>query len=570
MGELGDVEAPEGAGGGSSAGRAEVAAEAVDRLERGRAAYAGWAWADACASLMQADEAAPLEAEDLELLATSLFMLGRVDEFLIVLERAYQTRLDDGDGLRAARCAFYLGVNLAVQGEVGRATAWFGRAQRLVEREGRDCVELGYLLMPVAMQREAAGDFEAAYAAASTAVEIGERFRDRDLSSLAMHAQGLALIKHGRVPEGLALLDEAMLAASGGELSPIITGVVYCGVIAGCEEAFELRRAREWTDALARWCDRQPELVAFSGRCLAHRAEIMQLDGAWPDALEEARRARERSERAMNRAAAAQAVYLQGEVLRLQGNFGAAEAAYRDANQDGREPQPGLALLRHAQGDTEAAAAALRRALAETAEPLKRARLLPAHAEIMVAVGDDAEARRASRELEEIAKSSQSAMLRAVVEQVRGMVELAEGDPRSALISLRRGWQTWQELGAPYEAARTRVLVGLACRALGDEETAEMELEAARAVFDRLGAAPDVSRAASLTRREESRPTHGLTGRELEVLRLVAQGKTNREIASALVVSEHTVARHLQNIFGKLRVSSRAAATAFAFEHGLF
>jgi ATP/maltotriose-dependent transcriptional regulator MalT len=309
-------------------------------------------------------------------------------------------------------------------------------------------------------------------------------------------------------------------------------------------------------------------MVAFTGRCLAHRAEILQLHGEWGQALEEARRARDRCERALNRAAAGQAVYQQAEVLRRQGDFAAAEAAYRDANACGREPQPGMALLRLARGDVEAAASAIRRALAETSPPLKRSRLLPAQAEIMVAAGDVDEARRAAEELTGIAAAYPSAMLGAIADQVEGAVELEAGDPRAALVTLRRAWQVWQELDAPYEAARTRVLLARACRALGDEDTASLELDAARGTFGELGAKPDLARLDVLAF-PSGRAAHGLTARELEVLRLVAAGKTNREIAAMLVVSEHTVARHVQNILGKLRVPSRTAATAFAFEHDL-
>jgi ATP/maltotriose-dependent transcriptional regulator MalT len=381
--------------------------------------------------------------------------------------------------------------------------------------------------------------------------------------------QGNTLIKQGRVVEAFRLLDEAMLAAIGGELSPIITGVVYCGAIAGCEEAYELRRAHEWTDALARWWEGQPDMVAFTGRCLAHRAEILQLHGDWPRALDEARRARERCERAMNRVAAGQAAYQQAEVLRRQGELAGAEAAYREANALGREPQPGLALLRLAQGDADGAAAGIRRALAETIEPLRRSRLLPAHAEIMVAAGDLEEARNACRELGEIAAAYPSAMLEAIAAHEQGSVELAAGDARGALVSLRRAWQIWQELEAPYEVSRTRVLLGLACRELGDEDSATLELEAARAAFEELGARPELARVDALVRSGDAGDTHGLTARELEVLRLVAAGKTNREIAGVLVLSEHTIARHVQNILTKLRVSSRTAATKFAFEHDL-
>jgi ATP/maltotriose-dependent transcriptional regulator MalT len=519
--------------------------------------------------LTAADEAARLGAQDLQLLATSAFMLGRVDDFLHFMERAHHAYLEEDDALAATRCAFYLGVNLAIRGEVARASGWFGRGHRLVEREGRECAEQGYLLVPEAMRQLMSGSYAAAATTAAEAAEKGDRFRDADLLALALHIQGQSLIKQARTAEGLRLLDEAMLGVTSGEASPVITGVVYCGVISGCEDAYEVRRAREWTEALARWCEQQPELVAFTGRCLAHRAGIMQLRGAWADALEEARRARERSEQAMNDAATGEALYQQAELYRLQGEFAAAEAAYRDANRWGREPQPGLSLLRLGQGDDGAAAAAIRRALGETSDALSRTRLLPAHAEIALALGDVEEARRAADELSAITADYGSTMLRAIAARVQGSVALAEGDATGALVSLRAGCGLWQELEAPYETARTRVLIGLACRALGDDDTAALELETATCAFEQLGALPDLARVEALAGRAETSDSHGLTRRELEVLRLVAAGKTNREIAAALVISEHTVARHVQNIFTKLRVSSRTAATAFAFEHRL-
>jgi DNA-binding CsgD family transcriptional regulator len=540
----------------------------ANELERGRESYAQRAWMDAYESLSRADEAAPLGLDDLELLTISASMVGRMDDHLALLERAHQACQEAGDGLRAARVAFWLGMNLAIRGEIGPAGGWFGRAQRLVEDEDRDCVEQGYLLIPAAIQQQTMGDFEAAYAALADAVEIGERFRDADLIAAVLQFQGLIRIKQGRVEEGLGLLDEAMVAVTAGDVSPVMSGVVYCGVIACCEEAFEPRRAREWTNALTRWCEGQPQMVSFTGRCLAHRAGIMQLHGEWRDALEEARLARERCEQAMNQAATGQALYQQGELLRLQGDFTAAEDAYRDANRYGREAQPGLALLRLGQGEVAPAAAAIRRVLGETTEPLQRAVLLPAYVEIMLAADDIVKARDACGELEEIATGSGSTMLDAIAARARGAVELAEGDAPAALVSLRHAWQVWQELGAPYEVALARVLVGLACRSLRDEDSAELELGAARAVFEQLGAAPDVARVDSYTR-SAAADTHGLSPRELQVLRLVATGKTNREIATELVVSEHTVARHVQNIFGKLGVSSRTAATAFAFERDL-
>jgi DNA-binding CsgD family transcriptional regulator len=543
--------------------------DAIDELGRGREAYAGRAWMDAYKWLSNADRAAQLGVEDLELLATSAFMIGRDDECLSNLKRAYQRHLDAGDAMRAVRCAFWVGMTLALRGEMGHATGWLGRAQRLVEREGGDCVERGYLLVPVMLRHEAIGDWETAFATAADAAEIGERFGDADLLALAVHEQGCALIQQGQLEEGLGLLDEAMVAVTAGELSPIVTGIVYCSVIMGCQEVYELRRAQEWTDALTQWCEEQPEMVAFSGRCLVHRAEIMELHGAWREALEEARRAHHRSVQGKNRSAVAQAFYRQGEVHRLQGRFYAAEDAYRDASRCGFEPQPGLALLRLAQGNDDAAAAAIRRVVGETTEPLKRARLLPAYVDIMLAAGDVEEARTACRELETISARYESGMLGAMVAQAEGAVDLTEGNARAALLALRRAWRIWQELEVPYEAARVRVLVGLACRALGDDDTATLELEAARGVFEQLGAAPDLAKVDSLPWGALSADAHGLTPRELQVLRLVAAGETNKAIAAELVLSGRTVDRHVSNIFSKLGVSSRAAATAYAYEHQL-
>jgi DNA-binding CsgD family transcriptional regulator len=419
------------------------------------------------------------------------------------------------------------------------------------------------------LRHEASGDWEAAYATAADAAEIGERFGDQDLLALAVHEQGHALVKQGRVEEGLGLFDEAMVAVTAGELSPIVTGMVYCSVIMGCQEVYALHRAQEWTAALTQWCEQQPEMVAFSGRCLVHRAEIMELHGAWREALEEARRAHQRSVQGKNQPAAAQAFYRQGEVHRLRGEFSAAEEAYRDASRCGCEPQPGLALLRLAQGNGDAASAAIRRVVGETTEPLKRARLLPAYVEIMLAMGEAEEARSACRELEEVLTQYNSGMLRAMVAHAEGAVALTQGDAREALPALRHAWQVWQELEVPYEVARVRVLLGQACRAVGDDDTATLELVAARGVFEQLGATPDLAKVDSLARDALSVDAHGLTPRELQVLRLVAAGETNKAIAAELFLSDRTVDRHVSNIFTKLGVSSRAAATAYAYERQL-
>ena len=540
---------------------------AVAELERGRVAYAQRAWLDAFEALCRADAESPLDPDDLELLATSAALTGHREEHHAALERIYRRRLDADETHLAARSALMLGMSLAIGGEVGPAMGWIGRAQQLIEEAGDECVEQGWLLVPVVFQREAAGDLEAAYRAATGAAAVGTRFGDADLFALGSTFSGSLLIKQGQIDAGLRQLDEAMVGVTSGDVSPFFAGVIYCGVIASCEEAFEARRAQEWTDALTRWCEAQPQLVAFTGRCLAHRAGIKQRHGAWTDALEEAALARQRSEQATNRAATGQAWYQQGELHRLRGDFASAEAAYREASTYGREPQPGLALLRLAQHNGEAAAAAIKRALAETVEPLQRAVLLPAYVEILLARGAVDDAAAASDELERIAETRERTMLLAIAAQVRGAVELARDDPEAALRALRKAWQVWDELDAPYEGARVRLLVGLACRALGDDDGATLEFDASRAVFERLGAMPDVARVDSL--RGAPGTTHGLSDRELEVLRLVAAGKTNRQVAAELVVSEHTVARHVQNIFAKLNVSSRTAATAFAFEHDL-
>lgn len=538
-------------------------------LERGRVSYAKRAWLDAYESLSLADEVDPLDAEDLELLARSAYMLARDDDYVRGLERAHHAHLDAGEVPRAARCTWWIGHNLLMRGDTARATGWFGRGDRLLDREGRDCVERGYLLLPVLIQADASGDARTAYATATEAAAIGERYRDPDLVTIARMGQGHALVQQGRTEEGFRLVDETMVAVTTGELSPIVAGIVYCNTIAFCQISHEVRRAREWTNALTEWCDRQPDMVAHTGVCLVHRAEVMQLQGAWRAALEEAQQAGERLLGALNQRRAGSALYCQGEVHRLRGEFAAAEEAYRGASRLGFDPQPGLALLRLAQGNGDAAAAAIRRVVDEAEEPLKRAALLPAHVEIMLAAGELEEARRTSDELNAISETHASDLLSATAAYSGGAVALAQGGAQTALGALRRAVDTWQELEAPYETARTRVLVGLACDRLGDHDAAALELEAARTVFEDLGAAPDLTRVDSLLTPAPSKTTHGLSARELEVLRHLAEGKTNKVIATELVLSERTVERHVSNIFAKLGVSSRAAATAFAYEHQL-
>jgi ATP/maltotriose-dependent transcriptional regulator MalT len=532
-------------------------------LERARAAYAERSWLEAHKGFTHADEAEPLAPEDLELFATTARMLARDDEAVELLERAHHAYLERGEIPRAAYCAGWIGMSLSYRGTVGPAGGWLARARRLLEDVPQETAVHGYALLPTIFRREAEGDLEAAAAAAAEAAAIGKRHGDPELMALAIHTQGHMLVLAGRVPEGLALLDEAMVIVTTTELSPFVVGLVYCGVILGCQAGFEVGRAREWTLELTRWVEQQRDLVAFTGRCLVHRAEILQLGGSWSEALEETRLAVDRLVETQN-SAAGLALYRQGELLRLRGEFRGAEAAYRDASRNGWEPQPGLAQLRLAQGKRNAAVATIRRACAEVTEPIKRAALLPAQIEIALSEGEIEEARTACRELRALATQYESAMLEAIVAYADGAVAIAESDAPSALASLRRAQRLWLELDAPYEVARTRELIARACSSLGDDEATALELEAARELYERLGAAPDLARVST-----GSGPSYGLSERELEVLRLVASGKSNREIASALVISEHTVARHLQNIYAKLRLPSRAAATAFAFEHEL-
>ena len=364
-----------------------------------------------------------------------------------------------------------------------------------------------------------------------------------------------------------------MTAVIAGEISPIVSGIVYCAVIEACHQLYDLRRAQEWTSALTRWLDSQPDLVPFRGNCLIYRAELMRLHGAWQDATVEAERARVLLSRPPPEPGVGEAIYQLAELDRLRGAFESAESGYREAGSWGRLPEPGHALLRLAQGDVGAASTAIRRAQAEAVDDLVLSRLFEPAVEIALAAGDVVIAREAADRLADLGAQADAPLLRAMALRADGAVRLAEGDVEGALGVLRRAWEAWAALDAPYDAARVRVLTATACATLGDADGAALEADAAREVFERLGATPDLARldagVGTSADADAAGAPGGLSAREVEVLRLVAAGLTNRAIADALTISERTVDRHVSNIFTKLDVSTRAAATAFAYEHGL-
>ena len=538
-------------------------------IDRGRESFGRRAWGVAFAQLSAADGDSQLGLEDLERLAAAAYLVGRVDESVDAWARAHHDSERAGDVARAARCAFWLAFILLNGGELARGGGWVHRGQRLLSDSQRDCVEQGHLCYCAALRLAFEGGVEAAHAGFVQAAKIGDRFGDPELVALARVGEGRCLIYRGEIDEGMALLDEAMVAITAHEVSPTAVGDLYCTVIEGCQEVFDVRRAQEWTAALSRWCDSQPELVLYRGQCLVHRAELMLFGGAWADAVAEVQRACNRLAQPTSQRALGAAYYVRAELHRLRGEFAEAEEAYRKANEWGREPQPGLAQLRLVQGRVDEAHATIRRVLDEAEDAVTRARLLartsrsssrvltsPPHAPPPMSC--PASRPSGTRRFCTPCRRTQRG---------RSCWPRATPAPRSPR-SVGR-WAGWRELEAPYEAARARVLIGLACRALGDEDSAQMELDAARSVFLQLDAAPDLVGVDELSRITAGHLAGGLTAREVQVLKLVATGKTNRAIASELVISEKTVATHVRSIFTKLGLSSRSAATAYAYEHHL-
>lgn len=539
----------------------------ADTVELGRTAYLNNEWNNAYDNLSAAHQTSPLSPEDLELLSIAALLSNRIEEGRAFREQAHQAHLDAGNIERAAHIAIWNGLNLLQDGEFAVAGGWIAKGQRLISEPHRDCVEHGYLLVPQALQATFSGQFDAAYEFFAQAEAIGERFDDRDLVVLVRHGRGRSLIGKGEVEKGITLLDEAMLEITSPGIFPMVVGIVYCSVIDACRDIFDFRRAQEWTAALDRWSATQPDATPFRGQCLVFRAEFKGMHGAWAQALEEATVAASRLSEPPPHHAAGAAHYQRGELHRLRGDLDAAEDSYTQASELGHSPHPGMALLRIEQNRTDAASAAISREFDEATEVPRRCRLLPAYVEIMLASGDIGAAHRAADELENIAKANPATFLTAVAGYATGSVLLEEANARAALPHLRTAQSGWRELDAPYELARTSVLISLAYKTLGDEDTSALEMDAARRTFERLGAVPALARLDRIT--GKTAPAAGLTGREVEVLALIATGKTNREIASDLVISEKTVARHIANIFVKLDLSSRAAATAYAIKNGL-
>lgn len=513
-------------------------------------------------------EVEALQIADLEKFATAARLLGDTRATESVLTQGYRRALRSRDP-RAARFAFWLGHELTFKGRIAEGSGWFARGRQLVAGLSEAIPEVGYLLIPDGVQLLEEGNNERAQAVFEHALSIGYGCGDATLMAVARHGRGRALIRRGLVREGLEALDEVIVAVSEGEVTPFAVGDVYCGVLEACHEVFELGRAREWTGALTRWCEGQQELVAYRGPCLVYRAEVLQTHGQWTAALTETRAACQWLESPATPETAADAFYRLGELERLRGNFADAERAYHRAGVLGRRASPGLQLLWLQTGRGDAAQSAIERALLEEDDIARRLSLLDAAVEVASARGDVTAAGAAASELTTLAQRLGTPAALAMAATAAGSASLAAGGMSAALTLLRQAWALWQRLEAPYEAARVRRLIGIACQRLGDDQSAAMEFDAARLAFEQLGAVPDLADVAARLQPTISAVPERLTARELEVLRLLATGQTNRQIGSALVISEHTVARHVQNLLAKLALPARAALATFAAQHGI-
>ncbi|QMW67927.1 response regulator transcription factor [Mumia sp. ZJ1417] len=538
----------------------------VEDLVRARRDFEQGEWA---AALDIWSDSAPdeMSADDLHAAGLAAYLLGRRDACVDFHQRSFALYEQAGETSGAMRCCFHLAMIFGSGGEHALESGWTTRAERLLQGVDDDAVEHGYVALLHMYRHLGAGDVPAAAESAQEVTVVGRRCRDADLLALGLSSQGRLAIYSGRVGDGLALLDEAMVGAAAHELTPVVFGHVYCAAIEGCQEIADFGRVAEWTSGLHRWCSAQPGLVAFTGQCSVHRGQLMRVHGAWPEALDEFGSAIDRYRLADSPAAIGLAESERGDVLRQCGEYDEAEAAYQRSSEHGHDPQPGLALLWLAQGADDAALVAVRRLVAEESELVAECRLLPPAVDVLVTAGALEEARAVVARLHRVAAHVGTEALHAYAAFASGLTELASGHAAGALPLLRKARQLWTRAQNPYEVARVRLVTGRALGELGDAQSARQELETARATFRELGAAPSTAEADRLLRPAD-RPA-GLTEREVEVLRLVASGRTNTQIARALVLSEKTVARHLSNIFVKLQVESRTAAAAYAFEHRL-
>jgi DNA-binding CsgD family transcriptional regulator len=540
--------------------------DVVEELLRAREAFDRRDWVAAYEGLSAAGSDALLAADFADL-ATAAFLVGRHNDCIQALQRAHQAHLEAGDQRAAVRSAFWLAMTLMDRGEYAVASGWISRADRLLEACEQDTVEHGYVLFFRMLGHILGGDPVTGLDEAATLTSYGRRFGDGDLLAAGLMAQGRCLLYLGRVPEGVRMLDEAMVGVATGEVSPIFAGHTYCSLIEACQEISDFDRVAQWTTALTTWCDAQVGLVPFTGQCAVHRGQVMRVQGAFEQAIAELDGAVARYVAAGTPAAAGLAFAEKGDLLRIRGAYDAAEQAFEQAVGLGHDPQPAHALLSLARGRTDAACAAVRRVLGEPRDPIHRSQLLPGAIDVLLAGDDLASARPLVAELKSVGDAFDSSSLRAMAGHAAGTLALTEDRPEDALNALRGSLQRWRELGWPYETARTQVLVGRSLRELGDEESAVAELGAAARALAALGAVPAAQEVDRLLA-PDTLPG-GLTPREAEVLRLVAAGRSNPEIAATLFLSEKTVARHLSNIFTKLDVSSRTAAAAYAFDHGL-
>jgi DNA-binding CsgD family transcriptional regulator len=530
--------------------------EHSDALAQARRAYAARDWPTAAARFDILDSE-QFTADDLAAHADAVWWLGRIEDALRLGAAAYNAFVADSRPVEAAMSAINLGIFYFSRGDEQQATGWLGRAGRLAG-DMDECPMHGHLLQFTEVEANLmAGRPAAALDAARRVQGLGHRFADSALVAAGLHGEGRALIQSGQVVDGLALLDEAMVTVLDGQVTPFLSGALYCHTIAACHAVADVRRMAHWTDITEQWLATFPAAVVLEGLCGVHRAQLHLLHGEWNEAERRALPiAKEFDAHRVDYAA--EAWYVVAEVRRLRGDPTAAEA-YAEAHSRGRDPQPGRALLRLQEGDAKGAATSVRSALVAAGnDPLRRAPICAAAVEIAVATDRLEDAAEAESELAATAAKYATSGLEASAAASRGAVLLAEGQADQALPVLRDACQRWHELGAVYDAACACFRLVEAYRALGDEVSAAEELAKAQSTFERLGA-----------HRPAPETPNGLSRRECEVLALIADGCSNRQIGEKLYISDRTVARHLTNIFHKIGVTSRTQAARYALDRGL-